>query len=590
VGVQLPLHVAELLRAHELRAALALMGVAELVVRAVTLRAIGLAAAGGGAADVVLATDRSGPQGPEAREFALDGGDAVLDLALRHRREIAQARTVFERTLVPVARMGYRIRRGWMMREMERQQRGFADLEFWRQDIRLDPALEQISRFLDHHGALLELVHADLVRGLKKQHRGRAGLTAEQVLRAFVLQRVKSWDYRELRERIADGFTLRQFTRFESAPVPKHDAFHRAFVQLTPRTLRALNDAVVTATVRMGLEDGGHLRVDTTVVETDIRYPRDSGLLWDSVRVISRLVASLREWAPHACIPFPDRTRRARRRMQEIGRMRERAQRKRALARKYRDLIHVTAEVVAHADGVVQRATVLASPDMMTALQAEACCQQIAHFIALARRVIDQSTRRVLRGETVPADQKLYSIFETHTDLIKRGKAYKPVEFGHKVFLAESRRGLITDYRILDGNPADKDQLEPSVERHRARFGIVPELYAADRGFHDTAASARVEKQGVKLLAIPQCGGTKTAARHAHEKSRAFKKAQAFRSGIEGRISVLFRGRGMKRCLWSGPDRFELFVGAAVLANNLLRIAALLKKRKKRTADVRHAA
>ena len=377
------------------------------------------------------------------------------------------------------------------MRERRRRQRGFADLELWRQGVRRDPLLDEISRFLDRHRTLLSLVHADLVRGLKQQHSGRSGLSAAQVLRAFVLKRVKSWDYRALRERIADGFTLRQFTRFEGSPVPKHDAFHRAFVALTPPTIRTLNDAVVAAAVRMGLEDGRQLRVDTTVVETNIRYPRDSGLLWDSVRVISRLVASLRELAPPACRRFPDRTRRARRRMQEIGRMRERAQRKRALERKYRDLIHVTAEVVDHAGDVLHRAKVLQYTDVMTALQAEACCQQIAHFIALARRVIDQSERRVLRGETVPADQQLSSIFETHTDLIKRGKAYTPVEFGHKVFLAERRRGLMTDYRILDGNPADKDQREPSVERHRARFGTVPELYAADRGFHDPDASAR---------------------------------------------------------------------------------------------------
>jgi IS5 family transposase len=476
------------------------------------------------------------------------------------------------------------------MRAMRRRQRSFADLELWRQGVRLDPLLDAISRFLDRHAALLHLVHADLVRGRTHKGRGRAGLTAEQVLRAVVLKQVKHWDYRELRERIADGFTLRQFTRFEAAPVPKHDAFHRAIVALTPQTMRRLNEAVVAAAVQLGLEDGRQLRVDTTVVETDIRYPRDSGLLWDSVRVLTRVVAALRAVAPAACTAFPDRTRRARRRMQEIGRMRERAQRPRTLARTYRDLLHVTTEVVEQADAVRQRATGLTYRDPMAALRAEVACGQLAHFIPLARRVIDQSTRRVLRGETVPADEKVYSLFEPHTALIKRGKAYKPVEFGHKVFLAESRRGLITDYRVLDGNPADRDQLEPSLARHRARFGTVPALYAADRGFHDREACERVAQQGVQLVAIPQCGGAKTAARQAHERSRPFKQAQAFRAGIEGRISVLFRGRGMKRCLWTGAERFELFVGAAVLANNLLRIAALLTKRSQRAGARRSAA
>lgn len=480
------------------------------------------------------------------------------------------------------------------MRERRRRQRGFADLELWQQGVRLDPVLEQIGRFLDRHAELLDLVHADLVRWQKekKKRRGRRGITAEQVLRAFVLQRVKSWDYRELRERIADGFTLRQFTRFESAVVPKHDAFHRAFVQLTPETIRAINRAVIAAAVRMGLEDGRHLRVDTTVVETDIRYPRDSGLLWDSVRVISRLVASLRELVPQACDAFPDRTRRARRRMQEIGRMRERAQRKRLLRRKYRDLIGVTNEVLREAAVVLERTKPLARQhaDLFTAIQAQEYCAQIEHFLALGRRVIDQTKRRVFGGETVPAQQKLYSIFETHTDMIKRGKPYKPVEFGHKVFLAESRIGLITEYRVLRGNPADKDQLESSIDSHCQSFGCAPELYAGDRGFHDSDGSVRIAKRGVKLVAVPQCGGNRSAERAAFEKSRAFKKAQAFRSGIEGRISVLFRGRGMKRCLWSGAQRFELFVGAAVLANNLLVIAALLKKRKRNALALTDAA
>jgi IS5 family transposase len=342
------------------------------------------------------------------------------------------------------------------------------------------------------------VVHTDLVRGGKQASRGRRGLSADQVLRAVVLKQVQSWDYRELRERIADGLTLRQFTRFDAAPVPKHDAFHRAFVALTPDTLRRINDAVVAAAVQLGIEDGRQLRVDTPVVETDIRYPRDRGLLGDSVRVIRRIVATLRRRAPEAGRAFPDRTRRARRRMQEIARMRERAQRQRTLARKYGDLIRVTTEVVVQAEAGIEQATRLQYPDTITALQVEGYCREIAHCLPLARQGIDQATRRVMRGETVPADEKLYAIFEPHTDLIKRGKAHKPVEFGHKVFLAESRRGLITDYRVLEGNPVDRDQLEPSVARHRDRFGAVPELYAADRGFHDRETGARVEQQGVQ--------------------------------------------------------------------------------------------
>jgi len=475
------------------------------------------------------------------------------------------------------------------MREVKRQQPSFADLEF-RRHGRADPVLAAISAFLDTQGGLLNLVHHDLTRQLKKMRRGRGGMSAEQVLRSFVLMRLKNWDYRELAERITDGYTLRQFTRFDSARVPQHDAFNRSFVRLKAATLRRINDALVAVAVQRGLEQVSKLRLDTTVVETDIRYPRDSGLLWDTVRVLTRLVDSIAERAPAATQGFPRRPRRAKRRMQEIGRMRERAKRRRTLARKYRDLIGLTAEVIEKAHAVAAAARSAKCASLLEAMQVDALCAEVEHFTGLGRRVIDQSERRVFRGETVPANQKLYSIFETHTDMIMRGKVQKPVEFGHKVLLVESRIGLITDYRVLDGNPVDRDLLLPAVDRHLERFAQAPDVLAGDRGFHDTAGCATLHRRGVKLVAIPQRGGKKTAEQERFEKSRPFKRAQAFRSGVEGRISVLFRGRGMKRCPWSGRERFELFVAAAVLANNLMVIAAHLRKRKMDTPTARAAA
>jgi IS5 family transposase len=475
------------------------------------------------------------------------------------------------------------------MRQIKRTQMSFADLELG-QHLRLDPLLEQISDFLDQHGELVTAVHRDLSRTLKKARRGRRGMTAEQVLRSFVLMRTKSWDYRELAERVADGLTLREFTRFGSTPVPRHHAFHRAFVRLTAATLRRINQAVVAVAVKLGVERVDKLRLDTTVVETDIRYPRDSGMLWDTVRVLSRLVEYIAEIAPKACTDFPRRTRRAKRRMQEIGRMRERVQRQRTLRRQYRDLIGVTTEVIDKAQAVAAKARTAPCRTLLEAARLDALCTEVARFAGLGQRVIEQSERRVFRGETVPAEEKLYSIFETHTDMIKRGKVYKPVEFGHKVLLVESRVGLITDYQVLDGNPIDSKELVPSVKRHRKRFGTLPDTLAGDRGFHDVAGCDELRRLGVKLVAIPQRGGKRSTEQEKFENSRVFKQAQAFRSGIEGRISVLFRGRGMKRCLWSGSQRFELFIAAAVLANNLMVIAARLRKHKTKALALRAAA
>jgi transposase, IS5 family len=202
------------------------------------------------------------------------------------------------------------------------RQISFADWELMRQGVRLEPLLQAISDFLDDQQQVVERVRRDLARGLKKPKSGRRGLTPHQVLRSLILKRVKNWDYRELRERIADGMTLRQFTEFHCLRVPKHHAFHRDFNRLTPETLRAINDLVVQASVDLGLEDGSKLRVDTTVVETDIHHPTDNTLLWDVVRVVTRLVGQLTKAMKRRQIKgFCNRTRSARRRMQEIQRM-----------------------------------------------------------------------------------------------------------------------------------------------------------------------------------------------------------------------------------------------------------------------------
>ncbi len=257
---------------------------------------------------------------------------------------------------------------------------------------------------------------------------------------------------------------------------------------------------------------------------------------------------------------------------------------------KYRELIRTTEQVVGNARQVLEKTKDVHVVDVMDDIAIQELRRMIEHYSHLGDRVIDQTRRRVLKGEQVPANEKIYSIFETHTDLIKRGKIQKPIEFGHKIFLAESARGLITQYRVLDGNPSDHIHVKPSLEHHKKIFGFAPDLYSSDRAFFSAPNIKDCQDEGVKLVCIPQRGGKKTAEREAFEKSRAFKKGQSFRAGIEGRISVLFRGRGMKRCPDEGRERFEAFVGAAVLANNLMRIAHLLIEKEKRGKRVRPAA
>jgi len=459
-------------------------------------------------------------------------------------------------------------------------QLSFADLELRSQGVHLDPMLQTIATFLDDNTALIEQVRQDLVRGLKNPNTGRDGITASQALRSLVLMRVKNWHYRELAERINDGYTLRGFTDFDSQPVPKHDAFNRAFCRLTPATMQAINQAVIKSAVQLGLEDGKQLRVDSTVVETNIHYPTDATLLWDTVRTVTRLVGRLDEALPRGVRGFSKRTRSARRRMQELERM-SATQRHTQQKPKYGQLLGITGEVLESARRVVKAAAKAKGVPAADRMVIDELCKEITGYCELGDKVIHQTKRRVIEGEQVPTEEKVYSIFEPHTDLIKRGKERKPVEFGHKVFLAESAQGLITNYKVLEGNPADVNHVQASLERHQQLFQHAPELYAGDRGFYSAGNVEECAKAGVKQVCIPQSGGQKSAEREAFEHSREFKKGQRFRAGIEGRISVLFRGRGMKRCRSKGKERFEVLVGAAVLANNLMRIGDLMKKKLK---------
>src|SRR6266705_3210047 len=236
-----------------------------------------------------------------------------------------------------------------------------------RQGLRLEPLLQAISDFLDDQKDMIEQVRCDLTRGLKKAGTGRSGLTPQQILRSLVLMRIKNWDYRELRERIADGCTLRQFTDFYCLPVPRHDAFHRGFTRLTPATLKAINDLVVQAAVDLGLEDGQKLRFDTTVVQTDIDHPTDNTLLWDVVRVVTRLVGRLAEAIARPIKGFRNRTRAARRRMQALQRMTT-TQRHERQTSKYRELIGIAEEVVERARAALRHTRVVRGKDLLSEL------------------------------------------------------------------------------------------------------------------------------------------------------------------------------------------------------------------------------
>ena len=230
------------------------------------------------------------------------------------------------------------------------------------------------------------------------------------------------------------------------------------------------------------------------------------------MRTITRLVGDLQDKLPHGVKGFTNRNRSARRRMQQIQRMTAQERQQQQVS-KYRELLRITEQVVQNARQVVEQTENISGIDVIARLVIDQLRQQITSYCDLADRVIDQTRRRVLQGEQVPSEQKVYSIFESHTDLIKRGKALKPVEFGHKVFLAESAQGLITDYRVLTGNPADSDHVEASLERHHQTFQHPPEWYAGDRGFYSADNVQRCQQAKVGEVCIPQRGERRPRSR-----------------------------------------------------------------------------
>jgi len=215
--------------------------------------------------------------------------------------------------------------------------------------------------------------------------------------------------------------------------------------------LKAINQLVVQTAVEFGLEDGQRLRVDTTVVQTGIHHPTDNTPLWDVARVVARLVGRLAAALERPRIKgFRDRTRSARRRIQEIQRMTAR-QRQEHQTGTYRELIGIAEEVIESARTALRQTRKVRGKVMIADPAIAETRKEIEHFCGPGARVIDQSRRRVLNGEQVPSAEKPYSIFEPHTDLIKRGKVQTPIEFGDKVCLAASARGLITQYEVLQG-------------------------------------------------------------------------------------------------------------------------------------------
>jgi len=441
--------------------------------------------------------------------------------------------------------------------------------------LELEPELAQLDHLLEDD-VLFHRVKQNLSqRYPASTRRGRRSTPVEVILRMLVVKHLYGWSYEQTEHFVNDSLVLRQFCRLYLAPAPDDTTLLRWANLIQPETLHHLLDRVVELARMNKVTRGRKLRFDGTVVETNIRYPTDSTLLADGVRVLSRMLGKARQMLAQTAEVdrkvFRNRSRSARQQAQRIlHATRQRGQQaEQTLQSAYQHLLATTQASVKQAQQV---GTALKQQANRTARK---LAERLETFIPRVQQVMLQATRRVLQGESVPAAEKLVSLFEPHTAIICKGKVAQPTAFGRVVWLDEVEGGIISRYAVLDGNPAEAAQVPPSLDHHLALFEHPPNLVAGDRGTYSPEGERYAQDHGVKQVVLPK-PGAKSTARAAHERQAWFRRGWRWRAGSEGRISGLKRRHGLDRCLYHGAEGMERWVGWGVIAHDLRVIARTL--------------
>jgi IS5 family transposase len=421
---------------------------------------------------------------------------------------------------------------------------------------------KRISGILDENPRLLTLVDRDLQPLSSQNRKGRKGdFTSENILRTMVVMGVEGESLRETVVLIAESGFLQDFVRLEKRSSMDFTFLDKCFGALSPETWKALNERLAGYAVRTGQADPSAIRTDTTVVEANIHYPTDASLLWDSWRVLARELRKAHEWVPESC-PHRFHDRKVKRLFLFVTRYAASRSkpRQRAVRAAYRTLIERVRWISEIADTFCR----LHRRSLDLVLSGVAL--DLEPYLPSVRTVLSTSERAQLRGETVPAAERVFSLFEPHTELIKRGKRSKPVEFGHVLLLSQTRQKLITDYQVFERRVPDCDLAPPVLERHEKLYGAVPPVFAADKGFSPRAEVRAQLAEVVETLAIPR--------RTQDFADEVMVHWQNFRAGIEGSISALKRVFRLFRCFSRGFKHFASAVGLGVFSHNLVVLAS----------------
>ena len=423
--------------------------------------------------------------------------------------------------------------------------------------------LAAVRAILDAHPEFARWVHADLLAGGVDADRGRNGMSGDQVLRALVIKQANGFSYDDLAFHLADSQSYQAFCLVGiTEKSPKRSTLQRNLKAVRAETLERINRAIVAHAQVQGIEDGQRLRADSTVVEAAIHEPTDSRLLVDCVRVLTRL---LRETREYVALVFTNHHKRAKRRQLAIQHAAKAEQR----VPLYRDLVKVAENTVAAARFSVEKLEEHYPPEAFQQPELGELRAKLQHFAGLADKVLDQTRRRVFEGETVPAPQKIVSIFEPHTDIIRKDR--RDTLYGHKVFLTAGASGLIVDCVVERGNPVDKDKAVKLAKRAINVLGTKPEQIVFDGGFSSRDNLGEIKKLGIRDVAFSKAPGL--AVKEMVKRTWLYQRLRHFRAGIEGIISFLKRCFGWDRCAWRSYGSFRAYTWASVLAANLVMLA-----------------
>ncbi len=425
---------------------------------------------------------------------------------------------------------------------------------------------QTLSELLDANPQFLVLAHRDWAKLLSYSNKGRrAKFTTEQLLRALIVKFVEQCSYRRTIVLIDGSEFLRHFVRLEVGNTMDFTMLSKAFCFLSPETLLAMNEVLSLYAIAEEKIGGEKQRMDTTVYEANIHYPTDSSLLWDSFRTLARLIRSLQRELPELELGHRFHDKKVKKLYTFIGR--NISSKSKATGRKVKKQYRV----------LIQRVRWIHQTGQNVLSQVESAgydAEALAHYLPLVDRIVQQADQRILQGIKLAADEKLYSLFEEHTELIKRGKAGKAIEFGHKVLLAQTGEKFIHHYVVMPTRREDKDLLQPALDAHKSLFGQYPEVLAADKGFYESMQKIDLLEEMIPMVSIAKKGRRNTQEL-ARETSEDFREGQRFRAGSEGSISVLKRAFHLDRCRFKGFKNYAASVGLAVLCHNLILLTRL---------------